>query len=64
MMSINILPKPSSNDDIYFSSKNNTRLSFPSINNDDNYYFSKTKKHRELWVNACAKEKYVYTKKK
>ena len=34
MMSINILPKPLNNDAIYFSSKNNTRLSFPSINND------------------------------
>jgi len=43
MMSINILPKPSSNDAIYFSSKNNTRLSFPSINNDVNYYPSKRK---------------------
>ena len=32
---------PSSNDVIYFSSKNNTRLSFPSINNDVNYYPSK-----------------------
>ena len=41
MMSINILPKPSSNDAIYFSSKNNTHLSFPSINKDDNYYLSK-----------------------
>ena len=43
MMSINILPKPSSNDAIYFSSKNNTCLSFPSINNDDNYYLAKRK---------------------
>ena len=41
MMSINILPKLLSNDAIYFSSKNNTRL--PSINNDDNYYLSKEK---------------------
>ena len=32
----------SSNDVIYFSLKNNTRLSFPSINNDVNYYHSKT----------------------
>ena len=30
IMSINILPKPSSNDAIYFSSKNNTRLFFLS----------------------------------
>ena len=43
MMSINILPKPSSNDVIYFSSKNNTRLTFPSMNNDLNYYLSKRK---------------------
>ena len=42
MMSINILQKPSSNDAIYFSSKNNTRLSFPSINNDVNYNPSTT----------------------
>ena len=56
MMSINILPKPSSNDAIYFSSKNNTRLSFfPSINNDANYYPSK-KKGRELWVNVHVKK--------
>ena len=38
MMSINILPKPPSNNAIYFSSKNNTHLSFPSINNNVNYY--------------------------
>ena len=45
MMSINILPKPSSNNAIYFSSKNNIRLSFPSVNNDNdvNYYPSKRK---------------------
>ena len=43
MMSINILPKPSINDAIYFSSKNNTRISFPSINNDVNYYHFKRK---------------------
>ena len=34
---------PSSDDVIYFASKNNTRLSFPSINNDVNYYPSKRK---------------------
>ena len=33
---------PSNNDVIYFPSKNNTRLSFPSINNDVNYNPSKT----------------------
>ena len=38
MMSINIHPKPLSNDAIYFSSKNNICLSFPFINNDVNYY--------------------------
>ena len=54
MMSINILPKPSNNDVIYFSSKNNTHLFFSCINNDDNYYLSK--KYCELWVNPCAKE--------
>ena len=45
MMSINIIPKPSSNNAIYFSSKNNIRLSFPSVNNDNdvNYYPSKRK---------------------
>ena len=43
IMSINILPKLSSNDAIYFSSKNNTCLSFPSINNDVTYYPSKRK---------------------
>ena len=43
MMSINILPKPPSNNAIYFSSKNNTHLYFPSINNDVNYYPSKRK---------------------
>ena len=42
-MSINILQKPSSNDAIYFSSKHNARISFPFINNDDNYYPSKRK---------------------
>ena len=37
MMSINIIPKPSSNNAIYYSSKNNTRLSIPFINNAVNY---------------------------
>ena len=43
MMSINIIPKPSSNNAIYYSSKNNTRLSIPFINNDVNYCPSKRK---------------------
>ena len=38
MMSINIHPKPLSNDAIYFSSKNNICLCFLFINNDVNYY--------------------------
>ena len=42
MMSINILPKPSSKNAIYFSSKNNTCF-FPFINNDVNCYSSKRK---------------------
>ena len=34
---------PSNSDVIYFPSKNNTRLSFPFINNDVNCYPSKEK---------------------
>ena len=63
MMPINILPKPSSNDAIYFSSKSNTRLLFSSINNDVNYYHSKRKNNVNYGL-TYVKEKYVYTKEK
>ena len=56
MMPINILPKPSSNNAIYFSSKNNTRLSFPFINNDVNYCPYKRKNDVNYVANICAKE--------
>ena len=64
MISINIIPKPSSNNAIYFSSKNNTRLSFSSINNDVNYYPSKRKNGMNYGFMYMCKGKYVYTKGK
>ena len=47
---------PSSNDVIYFLFKNNTHLSFPSINNDVNYCPSKRKNGVNYGANVCAKE--------
>jgi len=54
MMSINILPKPSSKNAIYFSSKNNTFFSFHK--QWCQLLSFQKKKWRELWVNVCAKE--------
>ena len=64
MMSINILSKPSSSNTIYFSSKNNTCLSFSSINNDVNYYPSKRKNDMNYGFMYMCKGKYVYNKGK
>ena len=53
---------PSSNDVIYFPSKNNTRLFFLTSNNDVNYYRSKT--NNDTNYDRMHVQSKVYAKRK